>query len=681
MRINNKLCCTWQALRERRPGHRFLAVVFLAAAFLAGLAVPSARASDAPDWLTAAAATTLPKYPDATKAVVLLDDETVTVQSNGEVVIHERIAYKILRSSGRDRGTQMLEEDKEDKIVSFKGWGISATGKILAVTEKDAVERSKYDNEEYSDIRQEFLAAPAPDPGNIVGFEYEIHRRPDFLQETWNFQGEDPVREARFTLQTPPGWEYNVHWLNHVEIPAQHDAPNQSHWIVQDAPGVDVEDDAPPEEALEAHAILNFAPTDPALRQKTLESWKEFGLWDNRLTAGRRDDSPEIEAKVKELTASATTPVDKMRAITLWVQKQIRYYAVEIGVGGYQPHLASEVFAHGFGDCKDKATLVSSMLKDIGIDSYYVLIDDERGMLGPDDPPWDAFDHVILAIQLPAGTPNSGLYATYQHPTLGTLLFFDPTNDLDPLGYLPVYLQANYGLLVTDQGGELVELPLLAPPTNRMLRQEQYSLYPSGELDGVVTEIRWGQPAAQSREEIREAVAQDPRADVLESYLAKFIPGADLTDARAENLDDLNEHLVLNFQFFAHNYAQRSGDLLVVRPRVMGEWDNTILEDTSKPRQYPVDLGATWIWSDVVEITLPPGYEVADLPDPVKADYPFASYTSKVECDGKVLRYTRMMQVKSVLVPVEQLPDLKKFYEQVGEDENASAVLKPTAAN
>jgi transglutaminase-like putative cysteine protease len=681
MRTNNKLSCTRPARRERRPAHNFLAAVLPAVAFFAGRGVPAARAADAPDWLIAAAVAPLPKYPEDTKAVVLLDDETVTVESDGDVVIHKRIAYKILRSDGRDRGTLELEEDKEAKVVSFKGWGIPATGQDMAVTEKDAVERSKYDNESYSDIRQDFLAAPAPDPGNVVGFEYEIHWRPDLLQVTWSFQHQDPVREARFTLQTPPGWEYNVHWLNHVEIPAQQDAPNQSHFAVQDVPGVDIEDDAPPEEALEAHAILNFAPTDPALRQKTLDSWNEFGLWDNRLTAGRRDDSPEIEAKVKELTASATTPVDKMRAITLWVQKQIRYYAVEIGVGGYQPHPASEVFAHGFGDCKDKATLLSSMLKDAGIDSYYVLIQHERGMLGPDDPPWNQFDHVILAIQLPAGTPNSGLYATYQHPTLGTLLFFDPTDDLDPLGYLPYYLQANYGLLVTDQGGELVELPLLAPPTNRMFRQEQYSLYPTGELDGAVTEIRWGQPAAESREQIREAVAQDSRADVLESYLAKFIPGADLTDARADNLDNLNDHLVLNFQFFARNYAQTSGDLLLVRPRVMGEWDSTILEDASKPRQYPVDLGVAYLWSDVVEIALPPGYEVADLPEPVKADYPFASYTSKVECDGKVLHYTRTLQVKSVIVPVDQLPDLKKFYEEVGQDENASAVLKRTAAN
>ena len=276
---------------------------------------------------------------------------------------------------------------------------------------------------------------------------------------------------------------------------------------------------------------------------------------------------------------------------------------------------------------------------------------------------------------------TSGLYATYQHPTLGTLLFFDPTDDLDPLGYLPDSLQANYGLLITEQGGELVELPLLAAPTNRLLRVEKFSLYPTGELDGTVQEVRWGEPATQSRALIREATAQDSRADMLESFLAKFVPGADLTDARAENLDNLSANLVLSYDFVARNYAQPSGDLLLLRPRVMGEWTNTILEDTTKPRQYPVELGTTQLLSDVVEIALPPGYAVADLPEPVQADYPFASYTSKVECDGKVLRYTRTLQVKSVLVPIEQLPDLKKFYEEVGEDENASAVLKRADAN
>jgi transglutaminase-like putative cysteine protease len=654
----------------------------LLAAFAAGR-VPSARAAanDAPDWLRAAATAPLPKYPEDAKAVVLLEDETVAVQPNGDDIDHIRIAYKILRSSGRDRGTLKLEFGHDTKITIMKGWCIPATGKEMAVTEKDAVEHGEFDTMIYSDDRVKVLQAPAPDAGNVIGFEYETLDRPYLQQQFWNFQGEDPVRQARFTLQVPADWEYNVRWVNHAEVSPQQDGANQWHWEVQDVPGVDPEEDAPPEESLVGRAVMDFFPADPAVRQKTLNTWKEFGLWQGQLAAGRRDDSPDIEAKVKELTASSATTLDKMRAITQWMQSQIRYYGIEIGIGGYQPHPASLVFTNRYGDCKDKATLLSSMLKDIGVDSYYVFINVNRGVVRPDDPPFLAFDHAILAIRLPADVSASGLYATYRHPQLGTLLFFDPTNDLVPLGYIPWYLQANYGMLVTDQGGELVELPLLPPTTNRLMRVEQFSLDGTGELQGAVEEVRWGSPATDIRDEIRETEARDARADVLETFLASFVPGAELTDAKAENLENTADNLVLNYKFVAQNYAQSSGDLLLVRPRVVGEWGNPLLEDTSKTRKYPVDLRSTQLMSDVVQISLPAGYVVDDLPAPVKVDYPFASYTSKVECDGKVLKYTRTLQIKSVLVPTEELADLKKFYEQIGEDESASAVLKRADSN
>jgi transglutaminase-like putative cysteine protease len=549
----------------------------------------------------------------------------------------------------------------------------------MSVTEKDAVDRGMFDALEYSDERMRILQAPAADPGNVIGFEYETHDQPELQQQFWNFQREDPVLHASFTLQVPSGWEYNVRWVNHAAIADQQDGPNQWHWSVDNVPAIDDEEAAPPDEALAGRAVMDFFPTDPAIRQKTFDSWKEFGLWQDRLDSGRRDDSPEIEAKVKELTANATTPLDKMRAITVWMQSQIRYFAIEIGIGGHQPHLASQVFANRYGDCKDKATLLSSMLKDVGIDSYYVIINADRGVVQGNDAAWDGFDHVILAIKLPAGVPTTGLFAAYQHPRLGALLFFDPTNELVPLGYIPSYLQANYAMLVTDQGGELVELPLLPPSTNRLLRTEQITLSGTGAVKGTVHEVRWGEPATSSREQIRDARAKNPGANVLESFLAPFVPGAELTQTKAENLDDIGQSLVMDYEFVAEGYAQSSGDLLLVRPRVVGEWSNMLLEDTSKPRLYPVDLGATKLFSDIVEISLPAGYVVDDLPTPVKADYPFATYTSKVESDGSVLRYTRTLQVKAVLVPNEQLGDLKKFYEQIAEDESATAVLRRAA--
>jgi hypothetical protein len=92
-------------------------------------------------------------------------------------------------------------------------------------------------------------------------------------------------------------------------------------------------------------------------------------------------------------------------------------------------------FLHRYGDCKDKTTLMASMLHEIGVESYFVVINSERGSVTPDMPAHlGGFDHMILAVKLPDGLTNPQLIAILQHPRLGKLLFFDPTNELTPFG-------------------------------------------------------------------------------------------------------------------------------------------------------------------------------------------------------------------------------------------------------
>ena len=166
--------------------------------------LPAARA-DAPDWLQAAAAsaTSLPKYPPETKEVELLHDETITIQTNGEIVWHLRVACKILRTSGCSKGAFVAHYSKDSKITSFKGWTLPAVGKAYEVKDKDAVDFADVDAESYSDLRLRCWMAPAAEPGNIVGFEVEEKEHPELLQDEWDFQSLTPVVVSRFTLVTP----------------------------------------------------------------------------------------------------------------------------------------------------------------------------------------------------------------------------------------------------------------------------------------------------------------------------------------------------------------------------------------------------------------------------------------------------------------------------------------------
>ena len=126
----------------------------------------------------------------------------------------------------------------------------------------------------------------------------------------------------------------------------------------------------------------------------------------------------------------------------------------------------------------------------------------------------------------------------------------------------------------------------------------------------------------------------------------------------------------------AQNYAKTAGNLLLVRPRVVGFNSSDLLE-TKEPRKYPVEFEGPYRNMDAIEIAIPTGYEVDDLPPPVNADYSFASYHSKTEVNGNTLKYTRTFEVKELSVPVSKVEELKKLYRIIAGDERNTAVLKP----
>ena len=158
-----------------------------------------------------------------------------------------------------------------------------------------------------------------------------------------------------------------------------------------------------------------------------------MGSWYENLFSGRMDASEPIKQEVNALVAGKATTLAKMQAIAGFVQHDIRYVEIQLGIGGWQPHAAPDVFSHRYGDCKDKATLMRTMLREIGVDSYHVVINAQRGVVTRDTPAHNGFNHVILAIKLPDDVNDPSLIAVIQHPKLGRILFFDPTNEVDAL--------------------------------------------------------------------------------------------------------------------------------------------------------------------------------------------------------------------------------------------------------
>jgi transglutaminase-like putative cysteine protease len=658
---------------------RRLAIVAIVLVSLAGAGVSLA---DAPPWMHALVSAQLPAHDEKTEAVLLYAETILNVQSSGKIKSTERRAYKILRPGGRDYGLIRATFDSETKITSIHGWCIPAQGKDYEVKDKEVVETALLgvmNGELATDIRTKLLQIPAAEPGNIVGYEIEHEDRPYVLEDEWAFQDTIPVREARYALQLPPGWEYKAAWLNHKPVQPTAGGANEWRWVINDVAAIRPEDRMPPWKGIAGRMVVTLLPAG-GNSQKGFETWQEEGLWEAGLQRGRRDASPEIKQRVAQITSGSATPVAKMRAIAQFVQRDIRYVAIELGIGGWQAHPAADIFTLKYGDCKDKVTLMSSMLNEIGIESYYVSINTRRGAVTPKTPAsMGLFNHEIIAVRLPDALNDPSLEAVLPHVKLGRLLFFDPTDELTPLGELSGDLQANYGLLVAPEGGELLQLPKLPPASNGIRRTAKLTLSPTGTLSGEVVDERVGDRAAEQREFLRTVNSDKERVKFIESLLSHSLSTYNLTKASVSDLPDTNKPFTYRYTFVAERYARPAGDLLLVRPRVLGSESSDLLE-TKEARNFPVEFSGPSLNSNAFEITLPAGYEVDDLPPPVDIDYSFASYHSKTEAAGNKLKYTRTLEIKELSVPMEKMDELKKFYRVIAGDERNTAVLKPSTA-
>src|SRR5713226_2959350 len=378
--MNSKSYCNPEgsrlAINARRTA-RFAAGLI----FCALTAVVPARAGDAPQWMHTLVNAPLPAHDEKTNAVLLYSEDVLIVQSNGKIKRSERRVYKILRPDGRRYGKVFAHFDAETKINSIHGWCIPAQGKDYEVKEKEAIETALLgvqNGELMTDLKSKILTIPAADPGNVVGYEIEQELRPYVMQDIWGVQKvEVPVREAHYSLQLPPGWEYKAVWLNHPEVTPS-GGGGQWQWVVSDVKAIKPEGGMPPLQSVAGFMVVSLFGSGSG-RNNRFQDWRARGVWESGLANGRREASPEIKKKTAEITTGAPTTLAKMRALAEFMQKDIRYVAIQLGIGGWQPHPAPEIFLHKYGDCKDKATLLSTMLNEIGVQSYYVVINTERG--------------------------------------------------------------------------------------------------------------------------------------------------------------------------------------------------------------------------------------------------------------------------------------------------------------
>jgi hypothetical protein len=201
----------------------------------------------------------------------------------------------------------------------------------------------------------------------------------------------------------------------------------------------------------------------------TFQSWEEVGRWYGSLQQERVKPTPEILAKAAELTKGASDDNTRIRAIYKYVSTEFHYIGIAFGIGRYQPHTAAEVLANQYGDCKDKQTLLASLLDAVGIKAYPALISSSHE-IDSDVPSPGQFDHVIGVVPQSSG-----------------FLWFDTTTEVAPYAYLVRPLRDKRALVILqDKPPTLMTTPADPPAKSSQTFKMSAKLDDTGTLTGKV---------------------------------------------------------------------------------------------------------------------------------------------------------------------------------------------------
>jgi tetratricopeptide (TPR) repeat protein len=408
------------------------------------------------------------------------------------------------------------------------------------------------------------------------------------------------------------------------------------------------------------HSNLEVKPKDPneaplrtipipSVQLTTFANWEEVGRWYEGLQKDAIEPTPAIRAKAAELTKNLKTDDEKIRALYNLVSLQFHYIGLDFGIGRYQPHSADDVLSNGYGDCKDKHTLLAALLKAAGYDAWPVLIHGER-KLDPDVPSPAQFNHVITAV------PMGG----------GQLIWLDTTPEVAPYQLLLNVLRDKQALVIPSNKAPF----LTKTPQNPPFPQEQ-EFSAEGKLDaeGTMTahiEQSYRGDAEVIFRSLFRQVAQSQWQQAVQGLSYRLGFGGEVSNIVASSPEDTSDSFKFSYDYVRKNYGDWDNRQIIPLLPPMGI--EVAKDAVDKKPAEPVLLGAVGKLVYRSHIELPPGYS-ATLPTSVLVVKPYATYHGASVVEEGILTTIRELEITKSEVPLNDWEEYRKFGRAIADDE------------
>ena len=511
----------------------------------------------------------------------------------------------------------------------------------------------------YTDYRQKHVTVPGLRPGETLEYEVitvtykalaagQFWMDHDFIKKGIVLDEQlevDVPKDRAITLKSKPGVDPQVSEENGRKIYRW----KSSH----------LDRDDKDQDKKKAHKPAK--PEPPAVQLTTFASWADLGIWYGGLEKDRREPTPEIRAKAAELTRDKSSDLDKVEALYDYVATNFRYISLSFGVGRYQPHAAADVLDNQYGDCKDKHTLLASLLEASGYHASSVLINSSV-KLDPEVPSPGQFDHVITL--LPLGKDE---------------VWMDSTTEVAPFRMLSASIRKKQALVIPARGTPHLEETPADPPVPNLQQQEMVgTISELGKLNTHVNIRLQGDSELYMRILFRR-IPRSEWPNLLKRMSQLSGLDGDVSDPKVTDPAATRQPFMVEYQVAVPNFldwTKKKSEMPLPMSQInLVDAD----EDNTDPDGDAIEFGSTSQYLFRWQLTFPAKYVMrAPLPFAMKRDY--AQYEATYKVDGNVFTSERKLVTSARELPAARVNDYVAFRHAVGVDLDQRLSIDSTAA-
>lgn len=603
--------------------------------------------------------------PDSLKqdanSIIRYSSDEIRIKGPGKAVIKHHSLLTILNEKGDNDAVIVYSYNKKFDSYSFIDVHIyDETGKMIKKYHKSDMYDGAASNDEtlVSDERFYGLQHTVSKYPETIELNYEEDLNSYIDLPEWYIQQktEQSVQEEHYKIICDPalGLKYKSRNISLTPVKGSDGSADTYTWQVTNLKAIKKEEDGMAWRFL-PNIVFTTALFNCYGYPGDISSWQNFGKWILGLNNDMCSLSAPRIAEIRKMTDTIKTDKEKVKFLYKYMQQSMRYVGIQLGIGGYKPFPATFVDEKKYGDCKALSNYMRALLKAVDIPSYYALI-----RAGENEEPADFnfphnnFNHAILCVPLKNDTT-----------------WLECTSRTQPFGVLGSFTENRNALIITEDGGKLINTPKSTPQENQFTSEVHIELQPDGGAKAKVKVFSTG----GYRDMFIGISSQktDEQKEFLIRYFNIKQPTAFDFKTSPDNQEINQLDIDLEYDKFCDVLA---GDKQFYRPRIFDLWGMTV--PVTEKRQSEFYFSHPMQKSCITTIDLPAGFEVETLPANTSLKFTYGNYEINYNYnkDKNQVVSTAKFVLTSQVIPAAKYTEMQQYMDAIAKAQNKKLVIR-----